>query len=1069
VSGAQSFFCTACRRGRRRGIGALALLLGSLAVGAQGADNTRLLDGFEDASPWQANASDAVVASIRQIPGHDGQALCLDFDFGKVSGYAQLHRVLALEIPDNYEFSFWVRGAAPVNALQFKLVDASGENVWWMQRPRFAATGDWQQIRIKPRHITFAWGPTTDRRLRHSAALELTVAAVAGGRGELCFDRLELRALPPTLAVSPAPLLSASSAQATAPAAAALDGELTTGWRSRGGGEQSLTVDFGVLRELGGVTLHWSAAAYASRYEVQVSDDGRRWRRVRRVSLGNGGSDPLLLGEIETRWLRLRLLDGPGRHYGLAELGVMPLSWGASANAFFEALAAQVPRGQYPRGFVGEQVYWTVVGVDGGAMPALLSEDGAVEPARGGYSLEPFLLIDGALVTWADVETRHSLLDGYLPIPSVDWRHGDVSLRVTAMASGDPERSQLLLRYTVSQTSAQPRKVSLLLAVRPFQVNPPVQFLNTPGGVSEIHALTWQGDALAVDGVRRAFALQPPDGFLASAFDAGSAPELLRTPLPWSAAAVQDDTGFASGALRYDLALSPGGSAEVDVVVPLTGPFAPPDLGGRAVRDWVEGAQARIAEAWRGKLNRVALRLPASAPPLADTVRTALAHILINRDGPAIRPGTRSYARSWIRDGAMTSGALLRLGHQEAVRDYVRWYASHQFANGKVPCCVDARGADPVPEHDSQGELIHTIAELYRYSGDRELLATLWPHAKAAADYMDRLRASERTPRNRSPERAAYFGLMPPSISHEGYSDKPAYSYWDDFWALTGYKDAVEMASALGHADEAARLTLSRDAFRADLYASIHASVEWHGIDFLPGAADRGDFDATSTTIALAPAGEQANLPPGLLRNTFARYWREFVARREGRLEWEVYTPYEVRTIGAFVRLGWRARAGALLDYFLVDRRPAAWNQWAEVVGRAPRQPHFIGDMPHGWVASDFIRSALDLFAYERAADHALVLAAGVPADWLVGDGIAVQRLATPWGELSYSLRRDGQALRLAIAGGLRVPPGGLVFPWPYAGMPGMARSGKRALGWHDGELRIRELPVEIVIALPGM
>jgi hypothetical protein len=94
---------------------------------------------------------------------------------------------------------------------------------------------------------------------------------------------------------------------------------------------------------------------------------------------------------------------------------------------------------------------------------------------------------------------------------------------------------------------------------------------------------------------------------------------------------------------------------------------------------------------------------------------------------------------------------------------------------------------------------------------------------------------------------------------------------------------------------------------------------------------------------------------------------------------WDDYTPYELRTVGTFVRLGWRQRAQELLDFFFASQRPPGWNQWAEVVGRELRQPRFVGDMPHGWVASDFMRSALDLFAYERDADSALVLAAGLP------------------------------------------------------------------------------------------
>ena len=39
----------------------------------------------------------------------------------------------------------------------------------------------------------------------------------------------------------------------------------------------------------------------------------------------------------------------------------------------------------------------------------------------------------------------------------------------------------------------------------------------------------------------------------------------------------------------------------------------------------------------------------------------------------------------------MMNDALLRFGQGDVAADYVRWCAPHQFADGKVPCCVDAR------------------------------------------------------------------------------------------------------------------------------------------------------------------------------------------------------------------------------------------------------------------------------------------------------------------------------------------------------------------------------------------
>jgi hypothetical protein len=119
-----------------------------------------------------------------------------------------------------------------------------------------------------------------------------------------------------------------------------------------------------------------------------------------------------------------------------------------------------------------------------------------------------------------------------------------------------------------------------------------------------------------------------------------------------------------------------------------------------------------------------------------------------------------------------------------------------------------------------------------------------------------------------------------------------------------------------------------------------------------------------------------------------------------------------------------------MLDFFFADQRPPGWNQWAEVVGRVAREPRFIGDMPHAWISSDYIRSALDLLAFERDSDQALVLAAGVPAAWLQAGPVGLRGLSTAHGLLGYQLRIDGDRLHLQRDPGLREPAGGLWLAW---------------------------------------
>jgi F5/8 type C domain len=1023
----------------------------------------RTLDEFEQGSAWQAEGSDDVGALREEVPGTAGAALGLRFDFRGHGGYAAVRRALPLTLPENYEISFDLRGDAPINDLHVKLADASGENVWWFRKSDLAFPQSWQRITIKKRQIEFAWGPTKEQELRRSATLEFAVAAGGeGGSGWFAVDGLRIRELPPPVP-PPKPIATASSSAPGAEPALALDGSAETAWRSAAGEKQaSFALDLGTLREFGGLVLRWLPQAGAASYDVELSRDGAQWQPSAQVRGSNGGRDAVLLPESEARFVRLRLLEGTGDGFALGELEIRELAFGASNNAFVEALAREAPRGHYPRGFSGEQPYWTLVGADASPESGLLSEDGALEVGAGGFSIEPFVLLGEQLVSWADVRIEQHLAEDSLPSPSATWHHPAFELEISAFAapaSAAPgEAPALWARYAVKNLQAQPLALKLVLALRPYQVNPPTQFLNIAGGVSPIRQLRWDGAALSVNERPPLWPLSAPDHVGLSSFAGGGFPE---TSAPAGGGAPQelsDASGLASGALVYELRLGPGKHGELGLVAPLgaqqSAALAKPSLAKLAEQ------RARTLSAWREKLSRVSIRVPPAGQRVVDSVRSALAHILMSRAGPVLRPGTRSYSRSWIRDGAMMAEGLLRLGHDEVARAYLEWFAPYQFENGKVPCCVDRRGADPVVENDSAGEFLFLVAELYRFTRDRALLERMWPHVDAASRYLEQLRQSQRTPRNQEPARRAFYGLMPPSISHEGYSDKPAYSYWDDFWALIGFEDAAALAQELGRGEEAERLARARDEFRHDLMASLRESAKQHGVDYLPGSADRGDFDSTSTTIALSPGRAQADLPADQLHATFERYFREFETRRDAKRNWKDYTPYELRVVATFVRLGMRERAHELLAFFFRDQRPPGWNQWAEVVRRLPREQDFLGDMPHAWISSDFIRSALDLFAYARPAASQLVLAAGIPPAWFDAPGVAIERLRTPYGPLSYSARRRSKSVVFELRS--PAPPGGFVIPWPFEGEPGRALIDGKDAAWRERELLVTRTPARV-------
>ncbi len=208
------------------------------------------LDDFRDAEAWTASASDQVHAALRR--DRDG-GLCLDADFAGVSGYAVMRRQLPVDWPAQFDLVARLKGGGAANDLQLKLVDAGGDNVWWVNRPHAVlprALADWK---FKRRHFDFAWGPAADHALRRTQAIEFVLAAGrAGGRSSLCVAKLTLVERAPDPAVWPTPVVRR--------------------------GARQLDIDWGLVREFNGVALHWPAGASGLDYELLASDDARQWR-----------------------------------------------------------------------------------------------------------------------------------------------------------------------------------------------------------------------------------------------------------------------------------------------------------------------------------------------------------------------------------------------------------------------------------------------------------------------------------------------------------------------------------------------------------------------------------------------------------------------------------------------------------------------------------------------------------------------------------------------------------------------------------------------------------------------
>ncbi len=968
---------------------------------------------------WQPTVSGNAELVLSTVMAGHAPALQMDFDFKGGGGFVVARRAFSRAMPQEYAVHFRLRGRGAVNDLELKLIDPTGQNVWRYVYKDLRLPARWKRMTVESRKIDFAWGPSSGSGISNLGAIEFAIVAGEGGQGTMWIAELQIE----DLSAADAPRVSASSELPAFEAAGAL---LGAGWKPRPDDLRPwLALDSIRPRLVGGLIIDWLEHAPASGFRVRGSNSGRRWKMLHAATRAGGRRSYVFLPGLKTRFLRLEL----GEPSAGASVRLQSFEFSRSIDAFWHHIAQREARGWHPRWLHREQSVWTPIGTSNGTHCALINDDGMVEVDQGSFSIEPMLWIEGRLFTWTDVTSRQELLEDWMPVPSVIWKTLDWRLCVQAEATAS---GGLRVRYRFENLTDQAQSAHLFVLLRPFQVTPPWQHFRKLGGVSPIHDLAWDGRAVRVNEATLIAPIAKPAGFGAMRFDDGfMASWLLAGKLP-GRTEVHDPFGFATGALDFELSLQP--RRILERVLSCT-PLAAAGSMGEAAFDW---RSTLAVTRWAGN---------GSIGEAIQAALTATAHILVTRSGPALQPGPRRYTRSWIRDGAMMSAALLRMGHVDEVREFIRWYAPHQREDGFVPCCVDSEGTDWLVEHDSHGQLLALIADFHRFSGDGQFLGESWTFVDKAVGCIERLLGAD--------------GLLPISVSHEGYLAQPVHSYWDDFWALRGLRDAVGLAQAFGRHEAAQRWQALATRFASSLFASIEATRAQRKLDFIPGSIEWADFDPTATANAVYLHDVPDGLNREALDRTFDKYLADWRSKRSGAVDSPSYTPYEIRIIGALVRLGRRDAALELLRFFLSDRRPPRWNQWPEIAWRDRKAPAHIGDLPHTWIAAEYVLAVRSLFAYEREADQCLVLAAGLAPEWIEGAGVHVRGMPTLHGSLSYSLRRiDPQTLQFKIGGGIT---GKLVLRPPLAApMCSVIINGSAYTSFDGDSVAVPDAPAEV-------
>ena len=546
-----------------------------------------LLDAFEDIAPWQAVASDGVTATLRQVNGADGRALCLDYDFHGVSGYAVARRDAA----DDVSGELRVLAAAARRAGRRTTSSSS----WSM--PAATTSGgsrsatsvlpsQWTTMQAQAAPDRLRLGPDQPTRLLHSLAdLRVDGQRRQGRQRRGVLRRAHL------------PRLASRRPGATAPARhGQRDAARTSRVRCHRrrcdhcmAGDQARYAGAGgrprprarIRRAdpavaAGPARLALPHRPVRRRQRMARGAPRRRGRRRRRPDRAAriGSALPALAAR---RRAGRRLRVGGAAHRG-------PRVRAQRRTRSSRPWLRRTPRGWYPRGFVGEQPYWTIVGIDGGHA-AGIARRGRRDRARRGVasSVEPFVVARrpagelgrragiagaagrlpadsvGALAASRLRARRHRVRAGHDRVVATGCALPPAQYRRDGRAT-TPSRSRCGRSRSTRRASSSTRPAASARSTR------------------SVSSATSRSSAAN----RGCVALSAPDAVFATAFDAGDVVAHLSADTLPPERNVSDPTGLASGAWVYRVHLAPGEAREVAWIAPLTGDAA--DWSGRRRR-----------------------------------------------------------------------------------------------------------------------------------------------------------------------------------------------------------------------------------------------------------------------------------------------------------------------------------------------------------------------------------------------------------------------------------------------------------------------------------------------------
>lgn len=404
---------------------------------------------------------------------------------------------------------------------------------------------------------------------------------------------------------------------------------------------------------------------------------------------------------------------------------------------------------------------------------------------------------------------------------------------------------------------------------------------------------------------------------------------------------------------------------------------------------------------------------------LDSSIRNVLQARELKNGEPVFQVGPSHYRGSWAADGPFFLEAFTYLGHEQEVRKGLEQQVDADTGPG---------GKEFSKKAGLRLWMIWRHAEL---TGDREWLNSMWPKVERDVNLIKKYREM-----SRNDETTKNDGLMPEGFGDGGLGGKH-HEYTNVYWTLSGLKSAVRMAEWLNKPvsgdwkseysdywnsfEKAANRDKLTDAFGNTYIPPTMRGEEpqlpqrgaWaflHSV--FPGQIYENDHTLMRGMMDMLDANQSEGLiyGTGWLAHGIWNYAASFYAH-------------------AHLWLGNGKKAASTLYAFANHANPVlTWVEEQYPVSQL-RGEHDLGDAPHNWASSEFIRLIRHLMILERGNE--LHLLEGLPKAWTKpANTTNFNDIHTAFGKMSLDLTMadDGQSVNINIVPPKRTPPDKIVI-----------------------------------------